>query len=303
MTAGTFAISGASGLIGNRLASELEAAGNRVLRLVRRRAETGDDQLLWLPEEGLPDATPLDGARALIHLAGENIASGRWTDARKKRLVASRVDATERLIDSLRTLERPPATLLCASAVGYYGANQDRPVSEDTPPGDGFLARLCVAWERAAAAAAEIGCRVVHARFGVVLARSGGALSKMLPVFKLGVGGRLGSGRQMFSWVGHGDTTRALTFLLEHEDLSGAFNITAPNPVSNADFTRSLGRALGRPTWLPVPALALEALFGEMARETLLASNYALPVALERAGFRFDTLELDSCLQVILEVD
>lgn len=288
------ATSGASGLIGGTLTRSLEESGHDCIRLVRRTPRS-PGELEWRPERGLAEPAVAQGLDALVHLAGESVAGGRWTAARRRRIRSSRAAATLRLVESLARMERPPRMFVCASAVGYYGDRGDELLDEDSAPGDGFLASVCRDWEAAAATAATICERVVMLRFGVVLSAAGGALPRMLTPFGLGLGGRLGSGRQYFPWIHLEDATAAICHLLDHGE--GPVNLTAPEQVTNADFTRSLARVLRRPAMLPVPAPALAAVFGAMARETLLASTRVLPARLQGGGFAYRHPTLDSALR------
>jgi uncharacterized protein (TIGR01777 family) len=282
----TVVISGASGFIGQALASRLAAQGLRVRPLVRP-GRNAPDGIRWDPQAGTLDEDALAGADALVHLAGENIGERRWNDAEKARLLQSRVQSTELIARALSSVKDGPRTWISASAVGYYGDRGDMPLDESEGAGSDFLARLCVAWEAPTARVPET-VRVVRTRFGVVLDPAGGALARMLTPFKLGVGGRIGSGRQWVSWVALHDVTRALAFLLERSDLSGPFNITAPTPVTNAELTDALGAALHRPTVLPLPGFAARLALGEFAQAALLSSARVMPKRLTESGFRFD---------------
>jgi hypothetical protein len=241
----------------------------------------------------------LEGFDAVIHLNGANVAR-RWSPKYRETIVSSRVRSTEVLCEVLRKVRRPPPVLLCASAVGIYGDRGDEVLTEESSAGSGFLAETCQAWEAAAKPARDLGIRVVHLRLGVVLSGKGGALGKMLPPFRLAMGGKLGSGQQWMSWIGERDVVRAIGFLMDHEDLSGPFNLTAPQPVTNAEFTQALARAVHRPALLPVPATVLRLAFGEMARETMLASQRALPKRLEEAGFHFEDGDIGAALRALL---
>jgi uncharacterized protein (TIGR01777 family) len=258
--------------------------------------------VLWSSEGGVSDAHRLADCEAVVHLAGENIAGGlRWTRAKKQRILASRVDATRRLVETLARLPHPPHTFVCASAVGIYGDRGDEILTEASPPAEsGFLPMVSMAWEREAARAADAGMRVAMLRFGIVLGSDGGALAKMLPLFRWGLGGRLGSGAQWWSWITLGDAVRAIGHILADAHLAGPVNICAPAPVTNAVFTRELSRALRRPALFHVPAFALNALMGELARETLLASARAVPEKLAHSGFEFADAELDLALARVL---
>ena len=294
-------VSGATGLIGSAVARAAHEAGMEVTTLVRRHRQVASGAVYWNPEKAGSAAHPmvLEGLDAVVHLSGANIGR-RWTRAWRREIVASRVETTRSLCRSLERVRQRPRVLLVASAVGIYGDRGGEWLSEASAAGDGFLAETCQAWEQAAAKASELGVRVVHLRFGVVLDRRGGALGRMLPVFRLGLGGKLGSGRQWMSWVSLGDAVRAVMFLMERDDLAGAFNVTAPQPVTNAEFTKALGAALGRPTVMTAPRSVLRALLGEMANETLLASQRALPRRLMDAGFRFEDEEIGAALKVLL---
>jgi hypothetical protein len=291
-------VSGASGLIGRVLVRSLRSQGHQVRCLRRGRAD-GDD-LAWDPEAGALDPGALEGLDAVVHLAGEHIAGGRWTRTRKARILSSRVQGTRLLSEKLAGLSHPPQVLVCASAVGYYGDRGAEELSEDSPPGRGFLAEVCRAWEGAADPARAAGIRAVHLRFGMVLSAQGGALPRMLPPFRLGLGGRLGSGVQWMSWIHLEDAVAAIGHVLERENLGGPFNAVSPSPCANAEFTRTLGRVLRRPALIPVPAWALRLALGEMARELLLSSARALPSRLLESGFRFEHPELEAALRHLL---
>ncbi|HVS15386.1 MAG TPA: TIGR01777 family oxidoreductase [Thermoanaerobaculia bacterium] len=298
------AVSGASGLVGNALCDLLEERSHRVIRLVRREpraAADGRQEARWSPERGLQPTPAVDGLDGLVHLAGESIAAGRWNDARKRAIRDSRVAGTRALVRSFDALERPPAALVCASATGYYGDRGDQALDESAKPGAGFLAEVCVGWEEAACEAEPRGVRVVRARLGVVLGAEGGALDRMLLPFKLGLGGRLGSGDQYLPWIALDDAARALAWTLEDRDLAGPVNVVAPEETSNRDLTRALGRVLHRPTILPVPALALRLALGrEMADELLLASARVRPARLLERGFEFAHPALEEALRAAL---
>jgi len=294
-------ISGASGLIGSALARRL-AASNEVVRLVRHRT-AGDAEIAWNPDAGTIDAGALEGLDAVVHLAGENVGAGRWTAAKKARIRASRVEGTSLLARTLAGLTRPPRAMVSASAIGFYGDRGGEELDETSGAGRGFLAEVCRAWEAAAAPASEAGIRVVLARFGVVLARQGGALARMLPLFRLGLGGRLGSGRQFMSWIALEDAVGALAFVLENESLEGPVNVTSPQPVTNRQFTASLARVLRRPALLHAPAFALRAALGEMAEEMLLASARVFPRRLLASGYRFAQPDLETALRELAAQD
>jgi uncharacterized protein (TIGR01777 family) len=242
----------------------------------------------------------LAGVEAVVHLAGESIAGGRWTEARKAAIRESRVAGTRALATALARLTPPPNTLVCASAIGYYGDRGAELLDEKAAPGRGFLSEVCQGWEAAADPARAAGVRVAHLRFGLILDPAGGALAKMLPPFRLGIGGRLGSGRQFMSWVSRSDVIGAILHAIATPALVGPVNVVAPGPTTNAEFTRCLSRALGRPAWFPVPAAAIRLLFGEMGQELLLSSTRVLPARLRETGFRFQDQELEGTLRELL---
>jgi len=290
-------ISGASGLIGSALVRALPA-GWEVARLVRRSPGAGE--VRWDPDGGTIDVGAMGRIDAAVHLAGESIA-GRWSEEKKQRIRNSRVQGTSLLARTLAGMSPAPGVLLSASAVGIYGDRGDEVLTEDSPPGTGFLPEVGRAWEQAAQPAAEAGIRVVCLRMGVVLAREGGALARMLPLFRLGLGARLGSGRQWMSWIALADATAAMLHLLQADSVSGPVNLTAPNPVTNREFTLTLARVLRRPALLSVPALALRVVFGEMADEALLASTRVVPRRLLDSGFSFQHAELEAALRAVLQ--
>lgn len=281
-------ISGASGMLGVPLRRQLAERGTPAVQLVRR-APAGENELAWNPaaSPAVANPEPLEGCAAAIHLSGASVAGHRWTEAYKRELFSSRVDSTRALAGLLAGLRTPPRTLIVASAIGIYGDRGDELLDESSAPGKGFLADVCRQWEEAARPAEEAGIRVVQARFGVVLGNGTGALGKVLPLFRLGLGGRLGSGRQWMSWVSLDDAISAILFALDSSELAGPVNVTAPNPVTNAEFTKALARHLHQPAILPAPSFALRIALGEMADEALLASARVEPRALLTAGFRF----------------
>jgi len=284
----TIALSGASGMLGLALNKALRKRGGQVLRLVRR-APDSSDEVRWDPATGLlPEADELEGLDAAIHLSGANVASQRWTAAYKREMTESRVTTTRVLAEALARLRNPPPVLLAASAVGYYGDRGDEILKEDAAAGTGYFPELCAAWEAATLPAEQAGIRVVHLRTAMVLGPKGGALAKLAPLFRLGLGGRLGNGRQWMSWVSEADAVSAALFALDNAGLAGAINVAAPNPLTNAEFTRELGQAVHRPALIPAPAFALRLAFGEMADEALLASTRAVPERLLDADFRFE---------------
>jgi hypothetical protein len=296
-TPGRFLLSGASGMVGSALRAELGARHARVTQLVRRVPQTAAE-LEWNPAAAIPirDTEPLEGLDAAIHLSGANLSARRWTAAYRREMAASRLDSTRALATSLAGLRRPPRALLVASAIGIYGNRGDEILDENSPPGRGFLAGLCREWEAASAPAVAAGMRVVHMRFGVVLSPNAGALAMMLPIFRLGLGGRLGSGKEWMSWISLPDLASAVLFLLDSPSLHGAVNLTAPQPVTNATFTRTLARMLHRPAVVPVPAFALRLALGPMADEALLSSTRAIPKKLLEAGFGFTHPDIEQAL-------
>ncbi len=293
------AVTGSHGLVGSALVSLLTTRGHRVTRLVRGAPRTADEAA-WDPVRGLPDPSRLDGVDAVVHLAGENIAAGRWTPARKEAIRQSRVQGTRRLAEDLARLPRPPRVLVSASAVGYYGDRGDEVLREDSPAGGGFLADVCREWEAATESASQVGSRVVHLRFGMILSPAGGALAKMLPVFRLGLGGRIGSGRQFVSWVALDDVLGVILHAMVAERARGPLNVVAPAPVTNADFTRTLSRVLSRPAILPLPALAARLALGEMADALLLASVRVVPARLVESGYSHRYPDLEAALRHLL---
>ena len=296
------AISGGSGLVGTALRPYLETAGHTTTPLVRQKtgAPAPDKGIPWIPEEGLPDLTALEGVDAVVHLAGEPIAEGRWNDDKKARIRKSRVEATRKLAESLASMETPPRTLVVASAIGIYGSRGDEHLSEDSDLGSDFLAEVCKDWESAADPARAAGIRVVHLRFGVILSPKGGALKKMLLPFKLGAGGKLGSGKQYMSWVALDDVIGTIQHALSTEGLEGPVNVTAPNPVTNREYTKTLGRVLWRPTIIPMPGFMARLAFGEVADALLLASQRTVPRVLEHTGYQFRHPELEPALRHML---
>lgn len=278
------AIAGSSGLIGSALVSALRAADHRVLRIVRR-APSNADELFWNPDTGEFDSGALRGVDVVVNLCGVNVGEKRWSGAFKQSLRDSRIGPTEVLAAAVAEAAVP--VLVNASAVGYYGDTRDQATDETAPAGHGFLAQLCYDWEAATAAAADAGARVALLRTGLVLAPSGGLLSRLKPLFSLGLGARLGNGRQYLPWISLEDEIRAVLFTMWTDSMSGPVNLTGPAPVTNAEFTAALGRAVSRPTPLMVPGFALRTLLGEFADEGLLAGQRVIPAALERAGFEF----------------
>lgn len=290
-------VSGSSGLVGRALVSNLRQRGDEVMPLVRSGSGRG---VAWNPRTGRFDAAGAERFDAAVHLAGQNLASGRWTAARKKEIYDSRVAGTRLLVEGLAMLQRPPRVLIAASAIGFYGNSGEAERSEVSPRGDGFLADVCADWEGACAAAVGRGIRVVHVRIGLVLSPDGGALHRMLPIFRLGLGGRIGDGRQWTSWISIGDLVEILVLALGDGRLAGPINAVSPQPVRNLELTATLARVLLRPAILPVPAFALRALLGEMADELLLASTRVVPRVLLDRGFRFEHPRLEPALRAFV---
>jgi len=293
-------VSGSSGLIGSALLPALTHDGHEVVRLVRSRNLNSAGAVYWNPDTAEIDTAPIEGIGAVVHLAGKNIASGRWTARRKQEIRDSRVKGTRLLCDTLARLNHKPEVLVSASAVGYYGHRGDELLREDAAPGSGFLAELTRAWENALQPAAQAGIRTVALRTGTVIARQGGALAKLLPLFKAGLGGRLGDGTQYMSWIALTDLVDIVRFTFTNKAISGALNAVAPHPVTNIEFTKALGHAVKRPTLLTIPAFALRLVVGELADEGLLASTRAHPAKLEKYGYEFTCPDLESALRAVI---
>jgi uncharacterized protein (TIGR01777 family) len=293
-------VTGASGLIGRALCATLAARGHTVRRFVRGGAATGEGAIRWDPMRGELDAAALESLDAVVHLAGESVAESRWTESQKARIRESRVAGTSLLARALAASSTRPRVFVSASAVGFYGDTGERMVDESAPRGAGFLAEVCEAWERSADPARDAGVRVVHPRIGVVLAPEGGALAKLLPVFRMGAGGRIGDGRQGFPWVAIDDVVGALQHALRDDTLHGPVNLVAPARTTNADFTRALATVLSRPAFLPVPGFALRAALGPMADEALLQGQLAEPRVLREHGYSFAYPELLGALRHVL---
>lgn len=295
------AITGASGLVGNPLAAQLRTLGHVVRKVIRGNVGSSSE-IAWNPESGTIEIDAMQGVDVLFHLAGENIAGKRWSKAVKQKIRDSRVKATRLLCQSLAKMPRKPATLICASAIGFYGDQGDMILDESAACGSGFLPEVCREWEEATAPAREAGIRVVNVRIGIVLSEKGGALAKMLPPFKMGAGGILGNGKQYMSWISLDDLVSVLIYCMENSALSGVVNATTPNPVTNHEFTKTLGKVLRRPTIFPLPTFMARLLFGEMADALLLASARVVPAKLQAAGFVFQDKELPICLERILKM-
>ncbi len=295
------AVTGSSGLIGSALVTRLEAAGHTVIRVVRRPTTPGQGAITWDPDAGTIDRAGLEGIEAVIHLAGAGIGDKRWSDERKRVILESRTKGTALLAEALAGLEQKPAVLISGSAIGYYGDRGDEVVTEQSRAGEGFLADICVQWEAAATPAIDAGIRVAFARTGIVLSGAGGALAKMLPLFRFGVGGPFGAGRDWWSWITLADEIDALVFLLDH-DIEGPVNLTAPNAVRNKELAKTLGHVLSRPSLLPVPAFGPKLLLGgELAEALLFTSANVKPTVLEAAGYPFGADQLEAGLRSVLD--
>jgi uncharacterized protein (TIGR01777 family) len=298
-------ISGSSGLIGRALVGRLVELEQPIRRMVRKpvaQAPAGEGDIHWLPLQETVQRQKLEGTDALVHLAGQNVAEGKWTKEQKEGIRKSRVKATRTLCEALAKVSDPPKVLVAASAVGFYGDRGDEVLTEDSPAGDGFLPEVATEWEKATEPARQAGIRVVNLRFGMVLSPNGGALSRMVPMFRRGLGGPLGSGRQFVSWVAIDDAVGSIVHAIRTESLSGPVNVTAPNPVTNREFVKTLGHVLGKGAWLPAPGFALKMLYGQMAEELLLASCYAVPKKLTESGYKFQYPELEPALRHVLKI-
>jgi hypothetical protein len=292
------ALTGASGLIGSGVALYLTQKNFTTIKILHETL--GDNTIVWKPKGGDWDTTFSDGVEGIVHLAGENIASGKWTKEKKEAIKRSRIEGTKKLCSNILNLPKPPKVLVCASAIGFYGNRGEEILNEGSSRGHNFLSDVCVGWEEATKDVSDAGIRVVNLRFGVVLSQLGGALAKMLTPFRLGMGGRLGSGRQYMSWVAIDDVTGAIHHSLVQDSLSGPVNVTAPNPVTNREFTNILGRLLKRPTVMPMPAFAAKLAFGEMGEELLLSSARVEPKKLLDSGYHFQYPRLEHALDHIL---
>lgn len=293
-------IAGATGLVGTALTHSFARKGSAVTHLVRTSPNAGTREVEWHPNKGEIDAAAIEGFDAVINLAGESIAEGRWTEEKKKRIRDSRVQGTQLLSETLAKISRPPKVFLCASATGVYGDRGEEILDEESAAGKGFLADVCREWEEATLAASNAGVRVVNLRFGPIFSSEGGMLPKLLTPFRLGVGGKIGSGEQYMSWVTMDDVVGVINFALEKDTLRGPLNVVTPNAVTNAEFTKTLGKVLSRPTFFMVPAFAARLAFGEMADEMLLASQRVVPKRLVEADYAFRYPELEGALRHVL---
>ena len=293
-------VTGATGLVGAQLVAALEQSGAQVIRAVRRPVKDESRELSWDPEAGKIDAARFEGVDAVVHLAGENIAGGRWSEAFKRKIRDSRVKGTRLIAEAIAGAKNGPRTFVCASAIGYYGSRGDETLTESSAPGDDFLAKVCQEWEAACQPARDAAVRVVNTRIGVILSTKGGALKKMLTPFKLGLGGKVGDGRQYMSWVALDDVVGAMQFALTTSQVSGPINLVAPRAVTNLAFTKTLGQVVSRPTIFPMPAFAARLAFGEMADALLLSSTRVDPQALTAAGYQFRWPELEPALRHLI---
>jgi uncharacterized protein (TIGR01777 family) len=295
-------ISGASGLVGTHLIPTLKAKGHEVYKLVRKTPKAVDE-IEWNAEKGIVESElpKLENFGAVIHLAGDNVADGNWTDEKKRRIRESRTVGTRVLVASLKKLANPPKIFIGASAIGFYGSRGDEILTEESAKGEGFFPEVCSEWEAESGKAMDFGARVVTPRIGVVLTKEGGALGKMLTPFKFGVGGVIGSGKQWMSWIELDDLIRLFHFALENETVSGAINATAPNPATNEEFTKTLGKVINRPTIIPIPAFGIKMLFGEMGETVLLEGAKVLPEKSQSLGFKFKFENLEEALKQALQ--
>ena len=294
-------VSGSSGLIGSALVTRLRAEGHDVVRLVRR-APSGPDEVRWDPSAGTLDAAALGAVDGIVHLAGEGLGEKRWTPEQKQKIRSSRIDGTRLLAETAAALDPKPSVFVCGSAVGYYGLRGDEVLTEASTPGTGFLAELVVDWEAAAQPVVDAGVRTVFLRTGIIIAPKGGALGRLLPFLKLGIGGKLGRGDQWWSWITLEDEVRLIVHALTSPALSGPVNATAPQPATNEDIVKTAGRVLGRPTVLPVPKFALSLVMGgELTEQMILAGQRALPKVAEASGFTFSHPDVESGLRAMLK--
>jgi uncharacterized protein len=295
------AVTGSHGFIGSALLPALTRAGHRPVRIVRNQA-AGDDELSWDPEAGTIDADGLEDIGGVVHLAGAGIGDKRWTDARKRLILESRTRGTGLLARTLAGLTHPPSALVSASAIGYYGNRRDEPLDEQSAPGNDFVARVCVQWEAATAPAADAGIRVARVRSGIVLGREGGVLPRLLLPFRLGLGGRIASGRQYMSWISIDDAIRAILHALTHDQVAGPVNVTGPAPVTNDEFTKTLGRVVRRPTVIPTPLFPLRTRYGrELVQHLLVEGQRVLPKRLEASGYAFEHPTLEDALRAVVD--
>ncbi len=292
-------LSGSSGLVGSALKIRLQSGGHSLRCLRRGPDRPGSSDVLWNPENGALDAQALSGVDAVVHLAGESIAGGLWTEAKKKKILDSRIRSTQLLVSRIIEASYRPKVFICASAIGYYGNRGEEILDESSAGGEGFLSDVCKQWEGCLAPLAQVACRAVSTRFGIILSDRGGALKPMLIPFRLGLGGKIGDGRQYMSWVTLDDVLSAIEFCQTHAEVSGPVSVSSPNPVTNAEFTKTLAKVLQRPAVLPLPAFLLRALPGNMGEEMLLASTRVLPRKLSELGFGFQHPSLEPALSLV----
>lgn len=296
----SFLISGTHGMIGSNLVPFLSTGGHRPVSLVRRPPEPGRDEVFWDPANDRIDINDGQEIDAVIHLAGENIAEGRWTPEKKRRIMESRTRGTALIAQTIAKMKKKPKVFICASAIGYYGDRKEALMSEDDLPGEDFISEVCKNWEASARAAVDAGIRTVFLRIGIVLSPLGGALQRLLPVFQAGIGGRIGSGRQYMSWISLDDVLGAILHLIAKPDISGPVNLVAPHPVTNAEFTRTLGKVLSRPAALFIPEAAITAVYGRMGKETILSGTRVNSAKLLESGYRFRHTQLKDALSHVL---
>lgn len=292
-------VTGSTGLVGSKLVPYLVSCGHDVDRLKRGEPQNGGDPV-WAPSKNQLEASQLEGYDAIVHLAGENIASGRWTDDKKRSLRDSRINGTNLIVEALSKLKEPPKVLVTASAIGFYGDRGEEELTEESKKGNGFLADLCKDWEETARKAEDIGIRTVNLRIGVVLSPEGGMLQKILPPFQMGAGGRIGSGEQYMSWISIDDLVKVIHHVVEDDSAKGPVNAVAPEPVTNSAFTEALGKVLSRPTIFPVPEFGAKLAFGEMAEELMLASSKVIPEKLISKGYQFSQPKIEGALRHVL---
>lgn len=293
-------VSGGSGLLGSHLIPALQHEGCVVAKIVRHHVSGRSRNVAWSPQSGTIDMQGLEGFHAVVHLAGEAIDQGRWTAAKKERIRTSRVEGTRQLCEALAQVPRKPKVLICASAVGYYGDRGAEELNEDSQPGEGFLAEVCQEWEAACEPARAAGIRVVNLRLGVILTTQGGALAKMLPIFRAGLGGPLGLGSQYMSWVGLQDVIGAIKFCIGNPAMEGPVNVVSPTPVNSREFAKALGKKLRRPSFVPVPGFGVRLLFGEMGDALLLSGAKVFPEQLLAHGFTFRFQDLEHALEILI---
>lgn len=295
------ALTGSSGLVGSALIPFLNSKGCTVTKIKRSTLQNLESAVEWVPEKGNWETASEDNLHGVIHLAGENIASGKWTEDKKSKILNSRVEGTRQLCKSILKLQKLPAVFVCASAIGYYGDRGDEILTEESSLGDCFLSHVCEKWEEETLVLSEAGIRVVNLRFSMILSSKGGALKKMLPPFKLGAGGKLGTGDQYMSWIVINDVLNAVHHVLTNDTLRGPVNTASPNPVTNNHFTKALGKALKRPTIIPMPAFLARIIFGQMADELLLSSTRVEPTKLKNSGFQFKYPDINTALSSVLQ--